>query len=196
MPAPHPVSFLQLNAFLLATALFVVAVAWVALRNLDRSAAGNRRLSSTIGIALQSFACAAAGIGIVTPTLPWWAPFSIVSTVLVILLGSSAVALFLSAAVTMGKNWSLVARTRADHELIRTGPFAMVRHPIYLAILLYLIGIAAALGHWPQLLIAIPLYLGGTFVRIRDEEALLRAEFGEDHARYVREVPALIPLIA
>lgn len=196
MPAPHPVSFLQLNAFLLATALFVVAVAWVALRNLDRSAAGNRRLSSTIGIALQSFACAAAGIGIVTPTLPWWAPFSIVSTVLVILLGSSAVALFVSAAWTMGKNWSLVARTRADHELIRTGPFAMVRHPIYLAILLYLIGIAAALGHWPQLLIAIPLYLGGTFVRIRDEEALLRAEFGEDHARYVREVPALIPLIA
>ena len=72
----------------------------------------------------------------------------------------------------------------------------MVRHPIYLAVLLYLISIAAALGHWPQLMLAIPLYLTGTFIRIRDEEALLRAQFGEDHARYVREVPALIPLIA
>lgn len=196
MPAPHPVSFLQLNAFLVATALFVIAVAWIALRNIDRSTARTRRLTSTFGIALQSFACAAAGIGVVSPTLPWWASFSIVSTILVVLLAGAAVALFLSAASTMGKNWSLVARTRADHELVRTGPFAMVRHPIYLAVLLYLISIAAALGHWPQLMLAIPLYLTGTFIRIRDEEALLRAQFGEDHARYVREVPALIPLIA
>lgn len=71
----------------------------------------------------------------------------------------------------------------------------MVRHPIYLALLLYLFSIAAALGHWQQLLIAVPLYLAGTAIRIRDEEALLRAKFGEDHARYAREVPAIIPLI-
>jgi protein-S-isoprenylcysteine O-methyltransferase Ste14 len=71
----------------------------------------------------------------------------------------------------------------------------MVRHPIYLALLLYLISIAAALGHWHQLLIAVPLYLAGTLIRIRDEEALLRAQFGDEHARYVRDVPALIPLI-
>ena len=95
----------------------------------------------------------------------------------------------------MGKNWSLVARTRPDHELVRTGPFAIVRHPIYLALLLYVISIAAALGHWQQLLIAVPLYLAGTIIRIRDEETLLRAQFGEEHARYVREVRALIPLL-
>jgi protein-S-isoprenylcysteine O-methyltransferase Ste14 len=74
----------------------------------------------------------------------------------------------------MGKNWSLIARTRSDHQLVRNGPFAIVRHPIYLAL---------------------PLYLAGTAIRIRDEEALLRAQFGEEHARYAREVPALIPLI-
>lgn len=196
MPAPHAVSFLQLNSFLIATAVFVTSVVWIALRNIDRSQVSGRRLRSTFGIALQSLGCAAAGIGLVKPTLPWWAPSSLVSTALVMLLGGSAVALFLSAASTMGKNWSLVARTRTDHKLIRTGPFAMVRHPIYLAILLYLISIAAALGHWPQLILAVPLYLAGTAIRIRDEEALLRAQFGEDHARYVREVPALIPLIA
>jgi protein-S-isoprenylcysteine O-methyltransferase Ste14 len=195
MFAPHSISLLQINAFLVATALFVTGISWIALRNVDRAGSGKRRLRSILGIALQSLGCAAAGIGLVKPVLPWWAPFSLVSTVLVVLLGGTAIALFLSAAATMGKNWSLVARTRSDHELIRTGPFAIVRHPIYLALLLYLISIAAALGHWQQLLLAIPLYLAGTLIRVRDEEALLRAKFGEEHARYAREVPALIPLI-
>jgi protein-S-isoprenylcysteine O-methyltransferase Ste14 len=194
MFAPNSISVLQVNAFLVTTAVFVTGISWIALRNVDRTA-GNRRPGSLIGIALQSLGCAAAGIGLVRPVLPWWAPFSLVSTVLVLLLGGTAIALFLSAATTMGKNWSLVARTRPDHQLVRSGPFAIVRHPIYLALLLYLISIAAALGHWPQLLLAMPLYLAGTAIRIRDEEALLRKQFGDEHARYVREVPALIPLI-
>ena len=196
MFAQHSVSLLQIDSFLLVTAIFVTAVAWIALRSLDRTAAKQKRLSSTVGIALQSLGCAAAGVGFSKPSLPWWAPYSLVSTMLVVLLGGTAIALFLSATSAMGKNWSLVARTRPDHQLVRTGPFAIVRHPIYLALLLYLISIAAALGHWHQLLLALPLYLAGTFIRVRDEEALLRAQFGEDHARYVREVPALIPLIA
>jgi protein-S-isoprenylcysteine O-methyltransferase Ste14 len=195
MFAAYPVSSLQLGTLGLVSALLMIAVAWVALRNVDRERGGSKRLRSLVGIALQSIAFAAASIGFAQPVLPWWAPYSIVSTVLVALLGGGAVVLFLSAAATMGKNWSLVARTRADHQLVRTGPFAMVRHPIYLALLLYLISIAAALGHWHQLVIAVPLYLAGTLIRIRDEEALLRAQFGDEHARYVRDVPALIPLI-
>jgi protein-S-isoprenylcysteine O-methyltransferase Ste14 len=192
--APHPISFLQLDSFAIVSALFVASVAWIALRNIDRSSVRSRRLHSTIGIALQSLGCAAAGAGFLKPVLPWWAPYSLISTALVALLGGAAVVLFLSAASTMGKNRSLLARTRADHQLIRTGPFAIVRHPIYLALLLYLLSIAAALGHWHQLLIAAPLFLAGTIFRILDEEKLLREQFGEEHARYVREVPALIPL--
>jgi len=195
MFSPHPISFVQLNIFWILTAILVTAVVWVALRNVDRHSRGARRLRSTIGIAFQSLGCAAAGVGFTKPVLPWWAPYSLVSTTLVVLLGVTAIALFLSAAETMGKNWSLVARTRTDHELVRSGPFALVRHPIYLALLLYLLSIAAALGHWQQLIFAIPIYIAGTMIRIRDEEKLLRAQFGEEHARYVREVPALIPLL-
>ena len=194
MIAPQPISFLQLDTFGVISASLVVATAWIAARNLGPRG-GDRRMSSTIGIALQAASWAIACIGFIKPVLPWWGPSSLVSTTLVLLLGGSAVSLFLSAALTMGKNWSLVARTRDNHQLVRSGPFAMVRHPIYLALLLYLISIAAALGHWQQLLFAMPLYLAGTFIRIRDEEALLRARFGEDHARYAREVAALIPLI-
>ena len=194
MIAPHPISFLQLDSFGVVTTLLVLSVAWIALRNIDRTSVRSRRLRSTVGIALQSLGCAAAGTGFVKPVLPWWAPYSLVSTALVVLLGGTAIALFVSAASTLGKNWSMVARTRADHELVRTGPFAIVRHPICLALLLYLLSIAAALGHWQQLLIATPLFLAGTVIRIRDEEKLLREQFGEAHTRYVREVPALIPL--
>lgn len=195
MFGPHSISLLQLNTFGLVSTILVVTLAWIAVRNIDRQRSGSRRLRSLIGIALQSVGFAAAAIGFAKAQLPWWAPYSLVSTALVALLGGTAVALFLSAAATMGKNWSIIARTRTDHQLIRTGPFAIVRHPIYLALLLYLISIAAALGHWQQLLVAMPVYLAGTTVRVRDEEALLRAQFGEAHARYVREVPALIPLV-
>jgi protein-S-isoprenylcysteine O-methyltransferase Ste14 len=191
----HPISFVQLDALWVMTALLVAAVAWTALRKVDRPEGSSRRLLSSLGIALQAAGFAMAGIGFMKPVLPWWAPYSVASTILVILLGGTAIALFVSAVSAMGKNWSLIARTRSDHELVRSGPFAIVRHPIYLALLLYLLGMAAALGHWQQLLFAVPLYLGGTVIRIRAEEALLRAQFGEDHARYVREVPALIPLL-
>lgn len=95
----------------------------------------------------------------------------------------------------MGRNWSVVARMRSDHELVRTGPFAVVRHPIYLALFLYMLSFAIGFGHFAQLLIAVPFYWVGTIIRIREEEKLLRAQFGEDHARYVREVPAIIPFI-
>jgi protein-S-isoprenylcysteine O-methyltransferase Ste14 len=190
----HAISFVQLDAFLAATALMVIALAWTALSNVGPRT-GQRRLASIAGIALQSVGFAAAGVGFVKPSLPWWAPYSLVSSLLVLLLGGTAILLFLWAAATMGKNWSLVARAGEDHELVRSGPFAMVRHPIYLALLLYLLSIAAALGHWQQLLFAMPLYLAGTAVRISQEEALLRARFGAAHERYVREVPALIPLI-
>jgi len=193
--SPHPISFVQLSTFGIVTALFVTGVLWIAIRNIDRPSGERKRFRSTIGIALQSLGCAAAAIGFTRPVLPWWAPYSLVSTMLAALLGIAAIALFLSAALTMGKNWSLVARTRTDHELVRTGPFAIVRHPIYLALMLYVLSIAASLGHWQQLIFALPLYLAGSFIRIRDEEKLLRLQFGEEHARYVREVPALIPLI-
>ena len=70
-----------------------------------------------------------------------------------------------------------------------------MRHPIYLALLLYILSFVIAFGHFIQLLIAIPLYVAGAVIRIREEERLLRAQFGAEHERYVREVPAFIPFL-
>lgn len=93
----------------------------------------------------------------------------------------------------MGANWSLVARTRADHQLVQTGPFAFVRHPIYVALLGLMIATAIAGGHVRNLVLAIPLYGVGTWLRIVYEERLLRQAFGAGYDAYARRVRCFIP---
>jgi protein-S-isoprenylcysteine O-methyltransferase Ste14 len=82
---------------------------------------------------------------------------------------------------------------RTDHQLIRTGPYARVRHPIYLGMLLFLLGLAVGLGHWLQLVVAVPLFLIGTAIRTRLEDQLLDAQFGQDFRDYAKSTPSLIP---
>jgi len=93
----------------------------------------------------------------------------------------------------LGKQWSLAARLVEGHELITAGPYAMVRHPIYTAMLGMLVGSAIAIGQWPALLGAVALFLLGTALRVRAEERLLTAEFGDSYRDYAHLVPALVP---
>src|SRR5205085_3745549 len=94
---------------------------------------------STVGIVLQTLAFFGIGFGQLRVAVPWWTPSSLLCSMLVALLGGSAVAIFIAATKAMGRNWSVIARTRSDHQLVRTGPFAVVRHPIYLALFLYML---------------------------------------------------------
>lgn len=113
------------------------------------------------------------------------------------------VATFLLAAATLwlgpraiaelGKQWSLEARVLDGHELVITGPYRVVRHPIYTALLCMVIATGLAFSTPAALGAAIVLYLVGSVVRIRSEEQLLRAVFGAAHADYTKRVPALVP---
>jgi protein-S-isoprenylcysteine O-methyltransferase Ste14 len=98
-----------------------------------------------------------------------------------------------TAARTLGKQWALVARVIEGHELIRRGPYAIVRNPIYLAMFGMLIASGLAVSRWQALVPAIALYLVGTAVRIHTEENLLRAVFGARFDEYRRQVPAFLP---
>ena len=106
-----------------------------------------------------------------------------------------SVGLFAASSRALGRNWSLVARTRTDHELVRSGPYARIRHPIYLGMLLFLLALAVAVGHWIQLLIAVPVFLVGTAIRTRIEDLLLEQSFGDVFREYRSSTPALIPRI-
>ena len=192
---PHPISFLQFGLFWIIVVAGGVALVRAFSRSRRGGDAAKKSKLSIAGIVLQAIGFAATGFGPVRFTLPWSAPASILCSLLVALLGGAAIAIFIAATRAMGKNWSVVARMRSDHQLVRRGPFAIVRHPIYLAMLLYMLSFGVAFGHVGQLLIAVPLYCAGAIVRIREEEKLLGAQFGDEHARYVREVPAFIPFL-
>lgn len=191
---PNPISFLQFGLFW--TIVLVGAIALMrAARKREGGDSAKKSRVSTAGIVLQAIGFGACGLGQVRFALPWSSPSSLICAGLVALFGGGAIALFIAATRAMGRNWSVVARMRSDHELVRSGPFAVVRHPIYLALFLYMLSFAIGFGHFAQLLIAVPFYSVGTIIRIHEEEKLLRAQFGEYHAHYVREVPAIIPFI-
>ena len=98
------------------------------------------------------------------------------------------------ARVHLGKYWSSMPAIKMDHKLIRTGPYNLVRHPIYTGILFGIAGTAIIIGE-PLGLIAFILILVVYLWKIRMEEKYLQEEFGEDYVRYKKEVPALIPLL-
>ena len=98
-----------------------------------------------------------------------------------------------AAARALGKQWALVARVIEGHELIATGPYAIVRNPIYLSMLGMYVASALAVTRWPAALIGLVVFFAGTAIRIRAEENLLRANFGARFEDYARRVPAFFP---
>lgn len=89
------------------------------------------------------------------------------------------------ARVHIGKYWSATVALKAEHQLIRTGPYARIRHPIYTGILLALCGSAIAVGRYAAIL-AVVVYAVAFWFKARKEEALLAGEFGpafEEHRR-------------
>jgi protein-S-isoprenylcysteine O-methyltransferase Ste14 len=98
-----------------------------------------------------------------------------------------------AAARALGRHWALMARVIDGHELVRTGPYAVVRNPIYLAMMGLVIATGLAFSRWQAILPALVVYLIGTLVRIRAEEELLRDAFRARFDDYCRSVPALVP---
>lgn len=189
-----PVSKLDLWIFWAGAAAYGLAVLATRLESRD-TGEGARSRRSVAGILLQALGIALAGIGRVELSLRPDDLRSIIAGVLVALLLLNGAALFRWSSLTMGRNWSLVARMRTDHELVTTGPFAVVRHPIYVSMLLFLLALAVATGHYLQLLWAVPVFAIGTRIRIVEEEKLLRVAFGPAFDDYVRRTGALFPRI-
>ena len=148
---------------------------------------------SLFGIALQMLGFASTGFGPVRIALPASSPASLVEAVTVAALMAGAVSLFVAAGREMGRNWSLVARTRADHELVTSGAFAHFRHPIYTALGLFLLSLAISFGHERNLIVGVPLFAAGTWLRVREEERLLRARFGAAYEDYAARVKRFVP---
>jgi protein-S-isoprenylcysteine O-methyltransferase Ste14 len=98
------------------------------------------------------------------------------------------------ARVHLGRFWSGMVTLKKDHELIRSGPYAFVRHPIYTGLLTAAAGTALARGTLAALL-ALGLIGVACWLKIRAEEKLLTNHFGDTYREYRRQVAALIPFM-
>ena len=98
------------------------------------------------------------------------------------------------ARIHIGRNWSGVVTIKEGHELIDTGPYALVRHPIYTGLLVAIFGSALARGEWRGVL-AVLIAWAALWRKLRLEERWMTERFGEQYQAYRRRVPALIPFL-
>ncbi len=80
------------------------------------------------------------------------------------------------------------------HTLKTNGPFAVVRHPMYLAVIVYHVGAGLALESLSVLAVAAVFVVPYTAIRIGYEETVLRDAFGDRYLEYARRTPKLLPL--
>jgi protein-S-isoprenylcysteine O-methyltransferase Ste14 len=112
-----------------------------------------------------------------------------------IVLGATAPAIGWYAVIHLGRQFRINAGLYHDHELVCTGPYALVRHPIYASLLGMLLTTSLLLTRWAWAAVALAVFIVGTEIRVRTEDRLLRSRFGEKFEEYRRNVPAYIPLI-
>lgn len=144
-------------------------------------------------IVVQGLGIGIAGFGPVRVELAALSGVAVVEAIAVAALMLGAVALFDASSRAMGKNWAIVAQTRSDHVLVQSGPFRWVRNPIYIALGVFMVAMAVAFGHWRNLVVGVPLYALGTWMRVMREEALLRAQFGAAYDAYTARVKRFVP---
>jgi protein-S-isoprenylcysteine O-methyltransferase len=147
------------------TALTVLAFLLLFNRNLAFGILGRRLLPDNAIVQWTGLIATAAGI-----TLAIWARFM------------------------LGGNWSATVKLKQNHTLVRNGPYAIVRHPIYSGFLLAMLGTASITGEMKGLLAV--LFAGiAWWLKLRLEEQFMIERFGSEYTRYQREVKALIPSV-
>ncbi|MGH7994304.1 MAG: methyltransferase family protein [Limisphaerales bacterium] len=95
---------------------------------------------------------------------------------------------------TLADNWSSDVTFKQGHELIRTGPYRFVRHPIYTGILVMCLGTALDIGQLRGWL-ALPFMTAAFWIKLRQEERLMLRHFPDQYPAYQKQVKALVPFV-
>ena len=122
--------------------------------------------------------------------IPPAVPVQIIAAVLC----ACGLALALWARRTIGGNWSSVVTLKQDHELVTSGPYRYVRHPIYSAILAMFLATALAAGRITAV-VGFALCFASFWIKLRQEEALMMRHFPDEYPAYQARVKALIPFL-
>jgi protein-S-isoprenylcysteine O-methyltransferase Ste14 len=109
------------------------------------------------------------------------------------LIAIAGAALVLKSRAELGPAWSFVPKADHGTGLVTTGPYRLVRHPIYLGLAALAMGEALAFGSWPAFLIVLCGIIPTFAWRAHAEEKLLSSMFGERYAVYRERTRMLIP---
>ena len=111
--------------------------------------------------------------------------------------------LFWRSHADLGRNWSPTLEIREQHSLVTRGVYARLRHPMYAAIWIAAVAQPLLIHNWIAGLLILPAFTAMYLLRIPQEEAMMRAQFGDDYDRYaartgrvwprLRTAPALAP---
>jgi protein-S-isoprenylcysteine O-methyltransferase Ste14 len=139
---------------------------------------------AAIVMMLMSFWPVAWGVVWRTPETIGWSMFLLVAL---------GLGFTWTARLHLGPLWSSTSAPTEDHRIVDTGPYGIVRHPVYAGLLLAVIATAIESGRMEAIAAAIAL-VAGVSLRAKLEERFLRRDLGDDaYASYRRRVPMLIP---
>ena len=105
---------------------------------------------------------------------------------------AAGIALAIWARFHIGQNWSGTPTVKVGHELIRTGPYAWVRHPIYSGLLLAALGTAIGKAQLRGF-VGLVIIAVGLWIKTRIEERFMSKTFGSEYDEYRRSTGALVP---
>lgn len=192
--APQPTSVFAVAALFASLAIWAAALLVARGRRGGKAEVTARRdPGSMLGVWVQGLGFLLVGFGPLHMVMGTPGPVAIAQLAVVLALMAATIGLFTASSRAMGSNWAIVARTRDDHQLVTWGPFAWVRNPIYVALFVWILTMALALGHFRALILAVPLYWVGTWIRVVREERLLRAQFGASYDAYAARVKRFVP---
>jgi protein-S-isoprenylcysteine O-methyltransferase Ste14 len=182
---------------------YIIVAVWIAFlgfwvisaRHVKRTVRRERSLASGLGMmVIFAVLVALSRIPGLAPVLRRpWLPESPIVAALAAVLCIGGVALAIMARRALGANWSAQPSLQEGHELVTSGPYRHVRHPIYTGILLAILGsVLTAAAMWLVLFVAA---IAVFVYRIKVEEALMRQQFPDRYPAYQERTRALIPLV-
>jgi protein-S-isoprenylcysteine O-methyltransferase Ste14 len=181
--------------------LLALWIAWIAYWAISaRSVKETARSETYLSRLDYTLLLVAGAILMAVPSLPWgllegrFVPESFAVATIGVALLAVGLAFSVWARVHLGGNWSARVTIKRDHALIRSGPYALVRHPIYTGLLVALAGTALLVGEW-RAVVGWAFFALSFFVKLRREEAWMGEAFGADYAAYRSEVAAIIPFV-
>ena len=177
-----------IGAWLIWLVTWILAAGWSArvASHHDLGAESPSRVLTLAAIVmlLASYWPVAWGVLWTTPPTIAWSMF------LIVVLG---LAFTWTARLHLGPLWSSTSAPTEDHRIVDTGPYGIVRHPVYAGLLLAVIATAIERGRIESVAAALVL-IAGVSLRAKLEERFLRRDLGDDvYGSYRRRVPMLVP---